>query len=328
MNIFHSGDFGDVVYFLPVMRALPDGPHTLLLGDRNFTKAMVRRAGAIIPLVKAQGYVEDCRVHKDEKIDFDASGFRRFHQATFTLVDAQARHAGLETPEFSPWISFEGARVKGRVVVARSPRYNNVLFPWRDMMGLFRERGNEVLFVGSPEEYHAFGSSYPNCRYRPTGTLLEVAEVIGSSELFVGNQSSPYSVATGMGHPRILEVCLHQPDCFFPGGVHCYDGSITMPDGTYLKYDPYWEMEVDTHTIPPGGWAYVTQNGTEVRMNLFSKILAMASQEIGDGARAKIVLDTKARVPRSFFEGHPREVLHHKPREAEQNMLRQRVHAV
>lgn len=330
MNLLHSGDLGDIIYYLPVMRALPDGPHTLLLDDRNFTKPLRRRANAIIDICNIQPYVKECRLAAPHDNQFfPACQFRVHHRACWTLTDAQAMWAGIPTPPYEPWIVELGEEIEpdpDLIVVARSPRYNNEMFPWQQLMDHYRDTGKRVEFVGLPQEFHSFKVFGDHIKFRKTASLLETARVIKRSSMFIGNQSSPYAVAVGLGHPRILEVSLSAPDCYFPGAIHCYDGKLTLPDGTKFEHDPYWAMEISKSKVPPGGWAYFTNDGIEVRKNSWQQLVNFAKQHDKipvSEAEERISYDTKKVCPRDFFEGAPRDPIYVKAKEAEKNMLAQ-----
>lgn len=136
-----------------------------------------------------------------------------------------------------------GTEAKGRAIFARSERFHNPTFDWRKIVNEFPgalfvglpeefEAFAAELDVRLPdlpaiEEEHGPGLSQgvggriiprysceppvecrvrENVSYRPTATLLELAELIAGSDIFVGNQSCPCWVAMGMGHRLIQET--------------------------------------------------------------------------------------------------------------------------
>ncbi len=163
-----------------------------------------------------------------------------------------------------PWIkNIEPSKEsKDRVVFARSPRYNNQFFPWREAMEFY---GPKAMFVGLKAEHEAFQHNFGPIEHRPTENLLEVAELIAGSLLFLGNQSSPLAVAEGLKHPRIVEVSLAVCDVIFkcPKAQWVADGSCVLPgfdrDALTILPKLTTEMlpeEVNSQICPPGGWKW------------------------------------------------------------------------
>jgi hypothetical protein len=89
MKVFHSGDFGDIIYFLPVLRELAAHTGTkpsMVLGDRPVTKKMTDRAQVITPLLEAIGVPTE--VGNDIGYDLDVSAFRKYHSSNRVLAEA------------------------------------------------------------------------------------------------------------------------------------------------------------------------------------------------------------------------------------------------
>ena len=77
------------------------------------------------------------------------------------------------------------------------------------------------IFVGTPNEHNAF-VSWTGCNipYRPVQNFKELADLIAGADLFLGNQSMAYSIATGLGKETMLEIHKIKPlqysECYFP----------------------------------------------------------------------------------------------------------------
>jgi hypothetical protein len=264
MDIIHSGDYGDIVYFIPVLRQLPEGRHTLYLADRHYTNFIESRAGGIVPLLELVGI--DVKVGEppgNSKSVFDASTFRRFHRREATLIEAQWDHAvdvlGLpkKAVDTSPWIHLDTTPdPDGAVVVARSPRYNNPLFPWAGLRRHYKDV--PWKFVGTEQEYASFCLHVPDVDYLPTKDLSEVAHAVAKAPLFIGNQSSPLAVALGLGGPVISEVCPWQPDCILPRDNVFYGLEVVKtPDGGVVGGVTNLDDIVPVDVVPPGGWVFM-----------------------------------------------------------------------
>lgn len=230
MNVFsHSGDLGDVIAALPAIREMGGGDIVLCPSsgkDQGRESLHGARYEAIKPLLLAQPYIHDVRWEKDPKnVTHDMRGFRVNYQLGESLLDWQARFLGIEASD-APWLTAVRSSVSiGRTVIARSLRYHNPGFPWHVILNKHRN----VLFVGTEEEHKAFQvfAGRP-IDYHPTKNLLELAEIIGGSHLFVGNQSCPFWIAAGLGVNLIQESWPHSPN-----------SQIRRPNARYMIRGPF-----------------------------------------------------------------------------------------
>lgn len=261
-----SGDLGDLCYQCAILAALP-GPHTLLCVDRpGLTAQFTPRVPLLKPMLLAQAYIGSVECSED-KPDIDLTGFRRFHSATTTLIAANAAECGmqmmLESPPdgSAPWLTAQpNQSFAGKIIIARSPRYNNLWFPWRQIVEHY---GHRLLFVGLPDEHRAFIAAFGHVTHLQIKDYLELAQTIAGAGLFIGNQSSPHAVAMGLGVTIIQETCLQQPDCIFRRDNVQYvtDGACHLPDiagsgsleigSTYVAQD-----NGNRSIVPPGLWQY------------------------------------------------------------------------
>ena len=190
----------------PVILYAKDG-----LRDRD---PFIPRLPGIRRLVTFQRYVKDFLPWNGEPIDYDASDFRKHgHPYGKTLVESQARAIGLQPDPSQRWLDAEPLLAsKGRIVIARSSRYQNHYFPWHQLVRVY---GDRMIFVGHPSEHLAFCQEFGHVPYLPTVNLYDVARLIAGSAQFIGNQIAPLAIAHGLGHPTLVEVCLWCPDCIY-----------------------------------------------------------------------------------------------------------------
>jgi len=266
MNWTSAGDLGDIVVALATAKhAAPKS--TLLLRDDGRTKGIIKRKHLITPLVESQPYITACRPYADgDRIDWPSEQFRRgYHRNTDTLLNAHARHAlahGLiqTLPDSShPWlVASPSPKAKGRVVINRTDRYRTQSFPWADTV---KHYGDKILFIGLPHEHRQFCNCHGEVEYLPTKDLLEVAEVIAGCDLYIGNQSSAMTIAEGLKHPRVQEVCFWVPDCVYPpdeNAQYVATGSYTDPftgESVGKSCCNVKFMDLDLRELPRGGWA-------------------------------------------------------------------------
>ena len=266
MHFGSSGDLGDILLMLPLIQQL-GGKHCLWLYDRPWTKRIEPRFHLIEPLLSAQPYIEYVAVGNGKAIEYDLSTFRERYVPTRTLLASHADWAALKyglpaATGDKPWLTVEPSPVsRGRVVIARSPRYHNPHFSWSQILAHY---GDKLLFVGIPEEHADFIQAFGAVEFAPTSNMLEVAQLIAGSELFIGNQSSPNAIAEGLKHPRIQETNLRVPDCVFPGSENAQyvaDGAVVLPAVGDLEE---WIIasalggfrEPNPQECPPNMWQY------------------------------------------------------------------------
>lgn len=245
----HAGDLGDIIYSLPVMRALSNGePSALLIEAANYTRQCLTRDKwcGLDELLLRQPYIADVRPYNPgEGITFNLNDFRaRLFQAlkhgigkdkhlTHWMCEA---HGVPYTCMDTPWLSVDDPIAAARVVFSRAgagrPQhqvYQNPTFPWHFIWAKY---GKEAVFIGTDGEYEVFRGSCGDVPHYKTNTLLEAARVIAGAEMFVGNQTATHAIAEAMKKRIILEVWREGPNCIVhrPGVVHGWDQWVKLPD--------------------------------------------------------------------------------------------------
>jgi hypothetical protein len=216
-SFYHTGDIGDIIAALPVIRHLGGGD--LIIGDAPIPGQQIResmqgrRYDALAPLVRAAvPYVTSVQFVGGPMpaVDYDLSTFRQTNSFGQNLAEWQARHLGITNLDQSKWLEVTpSAESRGKVVIARSPRYHNPQFNWRRILDANR---NSLLFIGLPDEHALFKRDFGYVPYRPTEDMLQVAELIAGSSLFVGNQSAPMWTAMALAHDLVQESWAHAPN--------------------------------------------------------------------------------------------------------------------
>lgn len=239
----HSGDLGDLIYSLPAVRALGGGMLLLSANHDEDMLALQRRGYksnrfptginkydesssgltndsivSVTNLLLQQPYITAVQTWDGEDVDYDLDLWRTrrtdyfresicySHARVFNVHRQIGRSAWLTTPSL-------GVVKAVSVVFARSQRYHNPEFPWRD---IYSAHGREAVFVGYAEEHYAFEKEFGSITYLPTKDILDLAKIIRSARLFVGNQSLPYALAEGLKVTTIQETSPHILNCIFP----------------------------------------------------------------------------------------------------------------
>ncbi|MEY4573287.1 MAG: hypothetical protein RLZ10_2571 [Bacteroidota bacterium] len=218
----HSGDLGDIIYSLPTIRGLgggilyldPDGgeqdywvKRQCLEGKTRLTKSTIE---FVSPIIKAQPYIEDVRLWKHEKVDYNLDEFRDMfanpnkRSKSGNLADLHLEKFGLPFSEVEkPWLEVKDVLKLNKVIISRSPRVQGG-YGWLNSQKYFLR--DNAIFVGLPKEHEffewTFGIRIP---YRQTDSVMELAAIIKGAPTFIGNSSFPLSLAIGMGHPSIMQ---------------------------------------------------------------------------------------------------------------------------
>lgn len=272
-----EGDAGDLIYLLAILRAMPGGPHTLLVEEKSDFTATGKNSGAANlhafakDLVLAQPYIQDFRVFvSGEQPMWRSGGFRGagLHRRTEPLLHAHLNHLnqvtgmGLKFDTSEPWLSvLPVMRSQGRVIINRTIRYKNRHFPWSKIV---QHYGDKIAFIGLPHEHAIFCNDFGPVEHIKTRTMMEMAKLIAGSELFIGNQSCAFALAEGMKHTAIQETARDIPDCIFKRDnvQHVWDGSCVLPavgdtPSTRLKGNVLHTGLVSTMITPPmPGWQF------------------------------------------------------------------------
>ena len=229
----HAGNAGDIIYCLPALKVLAEGRPSILylqldqpatysegshpLGNVTLNAAM---ANALLPLLRAQPYLQVVEIYHGQPIDYDLDLFRNL------LIDFGRGHIarwyylafGITADLSNPWLHIPLSESQGNtIVLARSNRYRNENLDFH-----FLNEIGKIRFVGLKAEYEDMRRILPRLEYVACADFLQLARVIRSARFFIGNQSFPYSVAEAMKVPRILEVCPRCPNVI-PDGENGYE---------------------------------------------------------------------------------------------------------
>lgn len=236
INLVHSGNAGDVIYSLPVVKKLHEltlAPINLLLKldeplelaedmTHPLGNVMLNRnmAGNLATLLDSQPYINQTGIYDGQHVHLDLSMFRAsgVDLGRGNIARWNFYTTGIHADLSEPWLEAEPMKeFSCSIVLARSTRYNNPLIDYS-----FLSAYKNIVFVGVRSEYNRMKRAISGLQWHPVGDFLELARVIKGSKFFVGNQSFPFSVAEGLKSVRILEVCPTIPNVI-PEGRNGYD---------------------------------------------------------------------------------------------------------
>lgn len=243
VSFVHSGNAGDIIYSLPAVYELSGTgkanlylqlnqpatyDHFHPLGNVMLTQKM---ADMLSPLLLYQSKIKGCLIYQNEQIDYDLDRFRDYN---FILdrgsISRWYFHMyGINAPLHKPWlIAPKDELYKNYIVVCRSHRYRAPLIDYS-----FLREYADILFLGVREEFDDMKKMIPHIKWKKVNDFLEMAIIINSAKLFIGNQSFPFSVAEGLKVKRLLEIYYRTPNVIPEG-----DGANDF------MYQPQFEYSV------------------------------------------------------------------------------------
>ena len=249
----HSGDWGDLIYAMPVMKALGGGV-LFMSADCKFPFPMPPRSirspsmpfadwcNQISPLLEAQDYVWSAKfTHATPfSTDYDLNRFRlpwarRSSSDLHSIFRLHADAFHLTLDESQPWLMVDKfvSLPNKPIVVNRTERYQNLSLQWTDCI---RKYGDQMVFIGSPKEHELFnglGAPFKKVDYHPTKNFLEAARIIAGAKVFMGNQSSCMAIALGLGVPVVQEVWPMNGNCRLKraNAMYVESGKMDVPKG-------------------------------------------------------------------------------------------------
>ncbi|MEJ7610689.1 MAG: hypothetical protein WKF88_05855 [Ferruginibacter sp.] len=242
-SFMHSGNSGDIMYSLPaVFKLAGEGKVKLYLNIgrqvsyENYhplgnVTLNLKMAEMLIPLLLHQPQIESCSIYNKEHMDYDLDLFRDYS----FLIDRGSMSRwyfhvyAISAPLYKPWLKAPEIRgLEDAIVIARSHRYRN---PFIDYS--FLSKYSRLIFIGVKEEYDDMKKTLPLLEWRPVQDFLEMATIINSSRLFIGNQSFPFSIAESLKVNRLLEIYFRIPNVIPEG-----------PGANDFMYQPQFEASV------------------------------------------------------------------------------------
>ncbi len=220
---WHSGDLGDIVAFLAILKALGGG-HIVLGPWQNREPFKTReqmttfRANFIKPLLELQPYVKSVEFSDTMPPDaIDVNQFRlliygsQFDQHIANRISTWPAEL-LNVPSWvdsKPWLFVDKVPDTPPVIFCRTARYRDPQFDWPTIVDKYRDIAG---FVGTKAEYKDFTREFGDVKYVPITNALDMARLINSAELLVSNQTLALIIAVGLQKPVIVEYCWKSPN--------------------------------------------------------------------------------------------------------------------
>ena len=235
LNFLHSGHLGDLINSLPTIKEISKQSKCNLFVnlekeidkedavDKHPSKKFYLSSKSydkLIPLLKVQSYLSNVSLYKEQPIDVNLDFFRDL-PINFNVDSVRwyFHLTGINTDLSVPYLTNIGQNddFKNNIVIMRSLRRQN-----KDINFNFLEKYENVLFIGLYNEYLDLKKQISNLKFYDCKNFLEMAEIINSSKLFIGNLSFGYTIAEALKKPRLLESFLNFP-LVYPNGAEGYE---------------------------------------------------------------------------------------------------------
>jgi len=235
-SFLHNGTIGDVHGALPVMKEYykKTGKKVMLYlakdvkayyyegayhptMDSTGVNVMLNQQviDMMIPLYKAQPYIEDCKVWNKEPIKIDLckirdtfvnmpyGDLRMWYPIVYPDLACDFSEKYIEVPELKEDFA------KGKLIVSRSERYHNPQANYR----FLKPYEKKLLFVGNDLEYAIFTLRFGlNIDRLIINDFLELAQILNQSLGLLSNQTQIFQIAEAIKIPRTVELCSFAPN--------------------------------------------------------------------------------------------------------------------
>ena len=230
INFLHSGHLGDIINSLPFIREISQKKKCNLFINinRKINKDVKTEQhpskdffltsdsfNKLIPLLKVQPYLKKIEIYKKQKVDINLDFFRDL-PINFNIDSVRwyLHITGVNPNLNKPYLLKikKSKKFNKHIVFMRSLRRQNNHINFK-----FFDKYKKLIFIGLHNEYLDLKKQIKSLKYYECKNFLEMAEIINSSKLFVGNLSFGFTIAEGLKRQRLLESYLNFP-LVYPNG--------------------------------------------------------------------------------------------------------------
>jgi hypothetical protein len=207
-----GGRTGDLLHCLYSVRGICEKLRTkadlyitddVRYGGDGFHFDINRTFDDLKPLILKQDYISSFNILKDKIDNFINLNDWRKSSGVFKTNWIKILSDFYQIPVSGKnWISYDKDELfKNKIVIHRSVWRFSKNFPWESIV-----KNNDCIFITSDiREYDIF--PFKNLvKLHEWKSFSELAKIINSSKFFIGNMSTPLSLAHGLGVPRLAEL--------------------------------------------------------------------------------------------------------------------------
>jgi len=230
---YHCGDYGDIIYALPVIKHTGGG--ILYLGndikcelDRCQPREMIdfNKFNFLKSLLELQPYIKKVIFTEKypENVTHDLNKFRKLFISAPNEFGDYPNGSNLNLLEMSlasydidasvkntNWLHIKNINIfNKKIVINRTERYHNPFNESDDVYEYIVEKfKDDVVFVGTDIEYQLFIKKFGYIERHIVNSAHELAQLIDQCYLFVGNASFPFAISESLKKENFLEIPDH-----------------------------------------------------------------------------------------------------------------------
>jgi len=227
---YHCGDFGDIIYALPVIKHTGGG--ILYLGNdlriednRCKPRDMIDESKCefLKTLLESQSYIKEVRFTDKypEGVTYDLNKFRKFfvkqkseyndfpNGSNISLLDSPLLTFNIDlSVRDTKWLYVQNKKIiNKKIVINRTQRVRNVFGESDDaykyIVSTFK---NESVFVGTDIEYYDFVNKFGHINRYIVESANELAQLIDQSYFFIGNSSFAFAISESLKKNSYFEI--------------------------------------------------------------------------------------------------------------------------
>jgi hypothetical protein len=221
ITFLHSGHIGDIINILPVLKEISKTHKCKLFIELNLPLPVTyegHQGGQfylnekiykmLFPLLKQQKYISSINIFTNQKIDIN---FNIIRKLPINLLFDNLRYAfhiaGVQVNLNNEFLYVDNhPHIKNKIVILRSFRYQNNFINYN-----FLENYENPFYVGTYDEFKDLKKNLKNLEFYECKDFLDMAMIIKSSKIFIGNSSLGIDIADGLKTPRLLEASPYFP---------------------------------------------------------------------------------------------------------------------
>ena len=221
ISFLHSGHTGDIINILPILKELSkthvcklyiklDKPTITFYSGHPAGQYFMNNKiyNMLYPLLKKQKYISLIDIFTNQNIDINFDLIRELPiQLAFDSMKYGSHITGVQPDLTQTFLNVENHNeLKDKIVILRSLRYQNHFINYD-----FLNNYIDIYFIGTFTEYENLKQNIKNLKFYECKNFLEMAEIIKSCKLFIGNSSLGFTIAEGLKIPRLLEASPWNP---------------------------------------------------------------------------------------------------------------------
>jgi hypothetical protein len=213
LNFVIGGRTGDLIHNLMVVKSLCEtnkSKANIFLSHNHggdlFYKSLEETLNDLSPLINYQPYINSFKLYTDEPIQYNLNQWR--NSSLFmkeNWIKILTNLYSIPAPN-DKWIEFnkiQDNRINNKIIIHRSDRRHNPNFPWENLI-----KNNDCLFVYTEKLELDFFPFKDMVESHHCSTFSELVSMINNGKFFIGNMSTPLSLAHALGKPRLAELYI------------------------------------------------------------------------------------------------------------------------